>query len=342
MPNHVPEKILVTGGGGFLGKAIVRKLVKRGDRVSSFSRSSYYELKRLGVTQIQGDISDYNAVERACNGADLVFHVAAKPGISGEYSEYYQTNFIGTKNVIKACKKQGVTRLIYTSSPSVIFDGRDMEGVDESIPYPDTYHAHYPKTKALAEQEVLNSTDDQLKTIVLRPHLIWGPEDNHLVPGIIQRAHRLRIVGHGKNKVDTIYIDNAADAHILAADRLKESPDLSGRIYFISQDEPVILWEMINNILIAAHMPEIKKSVPKTVAWAIGAVLEYAYKILNLKSEPPMTRFVANELATSHWFDIRAAKHDLGYTPTISTTEGLIRLEKWLKTDGQGINHGTY
>jgi len=344
MLNHTPERILVTGGGGFLGKSIIRKLVERGDRVSSFSRGVYFDLKSLGVTHIQGDVRDALAVERACNGVDLVFHVAAKPGISGNYSEYYQTNVVGTKNVIAACKKHGIPRLIYTSSPSVIFDGKSMEGVDESIPYPDTYHAFYPKTKALSEQEVRKSLDNNFKAVILRPHLIWGPEDNHLVPRIIQRAHRLRIIGDGKNKVDTIYIDNAADAHILAADRLKETPEISGNLYFISQDDPVFLWEMINTILKAANLPKIEKSIPKNIAWSIGAVLEFVYKILCLSSEPPLTRFVANELGTSHWFDISAAKRDLGYTPKISTTEGLDRLKKWLQTDkqGMGLKYGTH
>lgn len=344
MPNHAPEKVLVTGGGGFLGKAIIRKLVERGDRVSSFSRGIYFDLKSMGVIHIQGDIRDASAVERACNGADIVFHAAAKPGIAGKYSEYYETNVVGTKNVISACKKQGIPRLIYTSSPSVIFDGTDMEGVNETAPYPQTFHAHYPKTKALAEQEVLKSLDTDLNAVILRPHLIWGPEDNHLVPRIIQRAPRLRIIGHGKNRVDTIYIDNAADAHILAADRLNESPKISGRIYFISQDEPVLLWEMINHILIAANRPIIEKSIPKNFAWFFGAVIEWIYKALRISSEPPLTRFVVNELSTSHWFDIRAAKIDLGYRPNISTAEGLERLENWLQTNKQGIGilHGTY
>ncbi len=339
-----PEKVLVTGGGGFLGKAIIRRLVERGGRVLSFSRGIYYDLKSLGVTHIQGDINDSQAVERACNGVDLVFHVAARAGISGRYSEYYQTNVVGTKNVIHACKKHGISRLIYTSSPSVIFDGKDMEGVDESVPYPATFHASYPKTKALAEQEILSSLDNKLNAVILRPHLIWGPEDNHLVPRIIQRASRLRIIGHGKNTVDTTYIGNAADAHILAADRLKESPDLSGKIYFISQDEPILLWEMVNNILRAAGLPEITQSIPRSVAWGIGAVMEFAYKLFSLSSEPPMTRFVANELATSHWFNISAAKRDLGYKPKISTSEGLQRLENWLQTNthGKSIRYGTH
>jgi nucleoside-diphosphate-sugar epimerase len=223
-----PRKVLVTGGGGFLGGAIVRHLVQRGDRVTSFSRRLYPELEKLGVEQIQGDISNANAVERACREVDLVFHVASKPGVWGNYVTYYRINVIGTQNMIAACKQHNVPQLVYTSSPSVVFDGDDMEGVDESVPYPEKYHAHYPKTKAMAEQSVIAAGNEGLRTIILRPHLIWGPRDNHLVPRIIERANRLVKVGDGRNLVDTIYIDNAADAHIQAADRLT-TPFLYGR-----------------------------------------------------------------------------------------------------------------
>ena len=170
------QKVLVTGGGGFLGSAIIERLVKRGDRAVSFSRRFYSELAAMGVEQIQGDISDAAAVEQACRSADLVFHVAAKPGVWGDYVSYYQTNVMGTRNVIAACKQHTVSRLIYTSSPSVVFDGTNMEGVDESVPYPEKYLTHYPKTKAMAEQLVIAAADEGLKTIVLRPHLIWGPD----------------------------------------------------------------------------------------------------------------------------------------------------------------------
>lgn len=331
MPKHHQEKILVTGGGGFLGKAIVKRLVAGGDRVMSFSRGFYHELSQLGVTQIQGDLADLKAVERACNGVDVVFHAAAKAGIYGKYSDFYHTNVTGTQNILSACRKQNVSRIIYTSSPSVIFDGTDMQGVDESAPYPKTYHAAYPKTKALAEQEVLRSLNNKLRGVILRPHLIWGPEDPHLIPGIIKRANRLRLIGTGKNRVDTIYIDNAADAHLLAADRLKEHPEISGKIYFISQDDPIPLWDMVNYILMAAGLVKIEKSIPRKVAWTIGAFMEVVYKILFISSEPPITRFVANELSTSHWFDISAAKRDLGYIPKISISEGLRRLENRLQ-----------
>ena len=236
----------------------------------------------------------------------------------------------GTENVIAACRSHGIARLIYTSSPSVVFDGTDMEGVDESAPYPQTYHAHYPATKALAERQVLGAAGDGLHTITLRPHLIWGPEDNHLVPRIIARANRLRRIGTGQNRVDTIYIDNAADAHILAADRLLENPSLSGNVYFISQDDPVPAWDMVDWILAAAGRDPVRGTVSLRTARTVGTVLETLYRWLSLSAEPPMTRFVAEELATAHWFDISAAKRDLGYRPAVSIQEGLERLKAWL------------
>jgi nucleoside-diphosphate-sugar epimerase len=324
-------KVLVTGAGGFLGGAIVKQLVDRGDDVRSFSRNYYPELAQLGVEQIQGDIVDNTAVEAACNGVELVFHVAAKPGIWGHYSDYYRTNVLGTQHVIDACKKHGVLRLVYTSSPSVVFDGTDMEGVDESVPYPEKFHAHYPKTKAMAEQLVIKAPGKGLMTITLRPHLIWGPKDNHLVPRIIKKAGRLVRVGSGKNLVDTIYIDNAADAHVLAADRLKKNPELSGKVYFISQDDPVFLWDLVDDILKTAGRPPVKRTIPRKTAWLMGALFEFVYTMFRIRGEPQMTRFLADELATAHWFDIRAARKDLGYAPKVSIKEGLSRLEQWLQ-----------
>lgn len=331
MTNNAPQKVLVTGGGGFLGYAIVKILADRGDHVRSLCRRFYPELAALGVEQIQGDISNYEIVEKACSGINTVYHVAAKAGVWGDYSGYYQTNFIGTQNIIDACCQQNISRLIYTSSPSVVFTGSDLEGVNESVPYPESFPTPYQETKALAEQLVVAAAHKDLLTIVLRPHLIWGPNDNHLVPRIIARANRLARVGNGKNLVDTIYIDNAAYAHILAADKLEDNPGLSGNIYFISQGEPVVLWDMINNILRAAGKKPVKRSIPRRVAWLIGLVLELIYNAFRLKGEPPMTRFVAHELATSHWFDISAAQRDLGYVPEVSTAEGLGRLQDWLQ-----------
>ncbi len=329
MKNNNPD-ILVTGGGGFLGKAIIRQLIARNEKVCSFSRQFYPELEKMGVVQIQGDIADKVSVENACKGMESVFHVAAKPGVWGDYDEYYRANVVGTENVIAACFEHKVSRLIYTSSPSVVFNGKDMEGVNESVPYPETYHAHYPKTKAIAEKLVIAAAKKGLKTIILRPHLIWGPGDNHLVPRILAKAKRLRKIGDGRNLVDTIYIDNAAHAHILAADKLISNPELSGKIYFISQDEPIALWDMVNAILEAGGLAPVKGSVSPTIAKWVGTIIEGIYRLFHLPGEPPMTRFMAEELATAHWFDIRAAKQDLGYVPLISTQEGLKRLGEYL------------
>jgi len=325
--------VLVTGGGGFLGQAIVRRLSEKGERVCSFSRRSHPQLIRMGTEQIQGDLSDARAVLRACEGKQVVYHTAAKAGVWGRFEDFYRTNVLGTRNVIAACKAAGVQRLIYTSSPSVIFDGSDMEGVDESAPYPRHFHSAYPRTKAMAEMEVVAAAGEGLCTVILRPHLIWGPGDPHFAPRIIARAKRIRRVGDGNNRVDTIYIDNAADAHLLAAERLATRPELSGRIYFISQDDPIPVWDMVDAILASAGLPPISGSVSPTVAYLAGGILEIAYKTLRLKGEPPMTRFLARELATAHWFDIRAARRDLGYDPRVSTAEGLRRLAAWLQND---------
>ena len=331
MTGHRPERVLVTGGGGFLGGAIVKRLVRRGDHVRSLSRKFYPELEAAGVEQIQGDIADIAIVAQACEKTDIVFHVAAKPPPWGKYKAYYQTNVIGTENVIEGCKRRKVIRLVYTSTPSVVFDGTDMEGADESLPYPAGHSAYYPKTKTLAEQLVVKAAGQGLSTVVLRPHQIWGPGDPHFVPRLIARAKKLKQIGDGKNLVDTTYIDNAADAHLLAADRLAKNPAISGNTYFISQDEPIPAWDMINAILNAAGLEPVNGVISYRAARTIGAVLEFAYRFLGISKEPLMTRFLADAVAKSHWFDISAAKRDLGYLPEINTAEGLRRLEKWLK-----------
>jgi 2-alkyl-3-oxoalkanoate reductase len=325
--------VLVTGGGGFLGGAIIASLVAKGETVRSFSRGRYPQLDALGVEQVQGDLCDAEAVARACRGVEAVFHTAARAGVWGSYQAYYRPNVEGTRNLIKACRQGGVQRLIHTSSPSVVFNGRDMAGVDESVPYPAAFHANYPRTKAIAEQMVLEAAARGLRAVALRPHLIWGPGDTHLTPRILARAKRLRQIGDGANMVDTIYIDNAAHAHLLAEKRLKADPLLSGRVYFISQDQPIALWEMINHILAAGGLPPVTRTVSPAVAFAIGAFCEGLFKILHIRREPPMTRFVAKELATSHWFNIQAAKTDLGYAPLVSTEEGLERLARWIQQE---------
>lgn len=332
--DHQPVTALVTGGGGFVGRAVVDHLLARGDTVRSLARGSYPQLVETGVHVLRGDLADPSIVGQACDGCDVVFHVAAKAGIWGAYRGYHEANVIGTRNILAACRQHGVRRLVYTSSPSVIFDGRSMAGVDESVPYPARHHSHYGATKALAEQEVLAANDATLRTVALRPHLIWGPHDNHIVPRLLRqaRAGTLRRVGDGSNLVDTTYIDDAARAHLLAADALDHKPDVGGRPFFISQGQPTALWALIDRILASARLPPVSRAVPTAVAWTAGAILETAYTLLRLEGEPRMTRFVAHELATTHWFDITAARRELGYEPTVSIEEGLRRLEAWLQS----------
>jgi nucleoside-diphosphate-sugar epimerase len=325
-------KALVTGGGGFLGGAIVRLLRARGDSVRSLARGHYPALDALGVEQVAGDVAEAQAVAQAVDGCDVVFHVAAKAGFWGPYAEYFRANVEGTRRVVEACRAAGVPRLVHTSSPSVVFDGRGAEGIDESAPYPRRYHAPYPETKAKAERLVLEANGPALATVALRPHLIWGPGDNHLIPRLVARARagRLRKVGRRDHLVDTIYIDNAAEAHLLAADRLAPGAAVAGRAYFLSQGEPRPLWDLINRILAAAGAPPVTRTVPAPAAVLAGGLLEAAFRALRLPGEPPMTRFLAHQLSTAHWFDIAAARRDLGYEPRVSIDEGLRRLAEAL------------
>lgn len=323
-------KALVTGGGGFLGGAIAAKLVARGDEVRSFSRGPHAELESLGVEHIQGDLADSEAVSRAVRDSEVVFHVGAKAGVWGPYADYFATNVTGTENIIAACRREGVGKLVYTSTPSVVFGALDQEGVDESTPYPSSYETAYPETKAIAERKVLASNSPELATVALRPHLIWGPGDNHLVPRIIARgrAGKLRKIGRRPCLVDSIYIDNAADAHIRAFERLAPQAACAGKPYFISNDEPMPVFDLINKILAAAGVSPVTRSIPVPVAVAVGWMMETVYGVFSIKEEPPMTRFVAHQLATSHWFDISAARRDLGYVPSVTIDEGLDRLKR--------------
>ena len=326
-------KILVTGGGGFLGKALVKRLLERGDRVRSFSRGDYPELRVLGIDVQRGDLADKNAVITAVKGCDAVFHVAAKPGIWGKYSEYHATNVTGTENVITACRQTGVSRLVYTSSPSVVFNGDGIEGINESAPYPKNHPTHYLRTKAEAESKVLSTNSSDLATVVLRPHLIWGPGDPNFLPRLTERrkSGRLAKLGKQPHLVDCIYIDNAADAHIAALDHLHPGSPVAGKPFFISQGEPIDIGELMDRILGAAGLDPINRTVPVSLAYAAGCLLEVIYGVLRLQGEPPMTRFLAKQLSTAHWFDMSAARKELEYSPAISIKEGLMHLETSLK-----------
>jgi len=321
-------KALVTGGGGFLGSAVVRKLNERGDEVSVLGRGTYPHIAPYIKRRYQADIRHNPAVVHACEGMDVVFHVAAVAGIWGKRSDFWSINVEGTRNVIEACRANGVPRLVFTSTPSVVFGKDDLCGVDESTRYPPRYLAAYPETKAVAERMVLAANCPTLATVALRPHLIFGPGDPHLIPRVIARARlgRLVQVGEGKNLVDITYIDNAADAHVQAADALTPGGRCAGHAYFISQGEPVSLWPWLNELLAAARAPTVTRSMTYRRAYRAGRVLETVYRATGITREPPMTRFLATQLAKSHYFDISSAKGDFGYNPTIATEEGVRRL----------------
>ena len=323
----IAVKALVTGGGGYLGGAITRGLLARGDTVVCLQRGHYPWLTQAGARVVTGDVADLELVKQACEGCDAVFHVAGKTGVWGGYRDYYHTNVRGTDSVIQACLTNGVHRLIYTSSPSVIFNGRDESGIDETVDYPATYYNHYQHTKALAEQKVLASNNDRLATVALRPHLIWGPGDPHLIGRILERAQngKLRLV-KGDNLIDTTYIDNAATAHLLAADALSRGPQCAGKAYFISNGEPIVLNDMINKILAVYGMPPVTGTISPALAYIAGMLSELVYAGLRINKEPLLTRFVARQLSCAHWYDISAARHDLGYAPAVSIAEGLHRL----------------
>jgi nucleoside-diphosphate-sugar epimerase len=324
--------VLVTGGGGFLGKALVKRLLSRGDRVRSLARGAHPELERLGVDTRRGDVGDAEAVWTASKGVDAVVHVAGEVSSWGPYARFHRTNVTGTENVIAACRAHAVRKLVYTSSPSVVHGGDDVAGGDESLPYATTFEAHYPHTKAIAERLVLAANDGTLSTVALRPHLIWGPGDTQLLPRAVAqaRAGTLRLPGgrpgRAETRVDCTYIDNAVDAHVLALDQVQPGASCAGHAYFISNGEPLPTAVLVNRMLEAAGAPTVTKTVPPRVAYLAGCVAEAAHALFRRKGEPRITRFVARQMMTSHYFDIRAAKRDLGYEPRVSIEEGLARL----------------
>ena len=324
-------KILVTGGGGFLGQVLCRGLRDRGHEVVSFNRGRYDALDRLGVAQVQGDLAERDAVIAAAAGCEAIFHNAAKAGAWGSYESYHLANVVGTQNVIDACRAHGIGRLVYTSTPSVTHrKTHPVEGgTADTVPYGDHLKAPYAATKRVAEKLVIAANDAALATVSLRPRLIWGVGDNQLLPRLVERAKagRLRFVGDGNNRIDTTYVDNAAQAHFDAFEHLRPGAACAGRAYFVSNGEPRTVREIVNGLLDAAGAPLVDKTIPFGVAYAAGVVCEGLWHALPLKGEPPMTRFLAEQLSTTHWYDMAPARRDFGYVPAVSIHEGLTRLK---------------
>ncbi len=324
------KRALVTGGGGFVGSYIVKQLREQGVECLVLGRNSYPEVEAQGAKCLVGDICDASFVAESFKGVDTVFHVAALAGVWGKWKDYYRINVQGTENVIAACKKNKVRSLVYTSTPSVVFNGKDIINGDEQLPYAENFLCHYAKSKVMAERLVLENDAENkgFHTCAIRPHLVWGPGDPHLIPRLLERGRKrqLKKVGDCKNLVDISYVENVAEAHLLAALNLESTGTASGQAYFISQGEPVNLWQWIDELFERKNVPAISACVPFAVAYTAGAVLEAMHHVFAPHKEPKMTRFLAEQLAKSHCFSIAKAQKDLGYTVRISTEEGMNRL----------------
>ena len=330
-------KILITGGTGFIGFALAKRLLASGYEVHVVGRSAMPpESKDFDkITYHSHDLSAQSIPSSIISGTDLVFHVAAKAGVGGSYSSYYAANYLATVNLLKSCLACRIPRMIITSSPSVVFSGRPIRDGNESLPYVKSTLSSYACTKALAEKAVLEAhSPGTLQTLALRPHLVWGEGDPHLLPQVIKRhkAGKLRIVGNGENRVDLTHIDNVCHAHVCAMETLLENKAAGGKAYFIGQDEPIRLWPWLNDLFDRLDLPPLKKRASFGKAYFGGLILEKYWQFLRLKNDPPMTRFVACQLAHDQWFCSQAAKTDLGYEPIQSMKESLEKSLDSLRT----------
>jgi nucleoside-diphosphate-sugar epimerase len=317
-------KVLVTGYGGFLGKAICRQLLAKGFHVKGLARGRYPEMESIGVEALQGSASDPSVCESACKNIDAVIHTAALAGVWGPASSFVSANIHATEHLLACCKNQHIGSFVFTSSPSVTFDGSPQSNIDESVPYPTKWLCDYPRTKAIAEQKVLEANSSSLRTCALRPHLIWGIGDPHLIPRVIARRRQGRLlrVGDGKNLIDTVHVDAAAAAHVSALERMLDRDSAAaGRPYFLTDGAPQECWSWITTILSFANLTPPTRHISLNSAYRIGALLEGIYRALGKKSEPPMTRFVAKQLGVDHYFRIQNAVERLGYQPPQNRAE---------------------
>ena len=314
-------RVLVTGGTSLLGAAVAQRLVDRGDDVVSLQRGA-----TTGTwQQVRGDIRDAETVSRAARGADAVVHLAAKVSVTGMWEEYASTNVGGTENVVDACRTGGVRRLIHVSSPSVAHVGEPLMGAAAEPADPERVRGHYARSKAMAEQLALAEAGEALAVVAVRPHLVWGPGDTQLVGRIVDRAAsgRLVLIDGGTALIDTTYLDNAADALVAALDRAE---DVSGEAFVVSNGEPRTVAELLTRICRAAGVPEPTRSVPRALASGAGFFVERAWAASRREEEPPMTRFLAEQLSTAHWFDQQRTREALQWTPQVSLAEGFTRL----------------
>lgn len=330
----------LTGATGFLGSHILPLLLAEGWRVRALARNPSALPRHDRLETIPGTLTDPATISSALEGCDAALHVAAKAGVWGSYRSFYEPNVLGTRNLLAGVRQHRVPLLVHTSTPSVVYNGQPLRGADESLPLGTHFPCHYAATKAMAEREILAAADPRtLRVCALRPHLVWGVGDPHLLPRVRERAAagKLRIVGDGTNRVDITHVANAARAHLQALQAL-EAGRACGRAYFLSQGEPVALWPWLNAYLERTGVPPIRRRIGLPQAYLAGLVGEIIWTLLRRPDPPPMTRFVAVELAKDHWFSISAARRDLGYEPTVSTEEGM--REYVAHTTGTGLPPG--
>jgi len=314
--------VLVTGASGMLGRVVARTLVERGAQVRTFQRRPALV---DGARDVLGSVTDPAAVARAFAGCDAVVHLAAKVDITGPEDEYRRVNVDGTRTLLEAAAAAGVTRFVHVSSPSVAHVGGSLVGAPAGPARPGLARGPYARTKAAAELVALAADGDRMRVVVVRPHLVWGPGDTQLVGRVVARARagRLPVLGSGAPLVDATYVDNAADALVAA---LAAPDDACGEAYVVTNGEPRPVLELIRAICVASGAPAPHVHVPGVLARAVGAGLDAAWAHLPLAGEPPLTRFVAEQLSTAHWFDQRRTREALAWTPRVSLDEGLARL----------------
>ncbi|MFK8025634.1 MAG: NAD-dependent epimerase/dehydratase family protein [Ilumatobacter sp.] len=323
-------RVVVTGASSLIGQATVALLAARGDDVVTFQRHAATDIPD-GIEQCLGDVTDADAVDAVVAGADAVIHLAAKVGVVGDRDAYVAVNVDGTQHVIDAARRHRVAKVVHVSSPSVAHDGSAIVGGAAEPAVLDHGTGWYSETKAIAEEIALRADDRSTGVLAVRPHLVWGPGDTQLVGRIVERAAagRLALVGGGTALIDTTYIDNAATALVAALDAVHPGAVCAGRAYVIANGEPRPIRELVEGICAAAGVEFSPRDVPLAVARGVGSVIERVWPRLGREDEPPLTRFLADQLGTAHWFDPRPAHRDLGWSPTVSIDEGLVRLTEW-------------
>ncbi len=316
-------KVLVTGATSLIGRYTVAALEARGDEVTTIQRTA----SEVGRRSVRGSITDTAALAAACEGQQAVIHLAAKVGVTGDRSEYEEINVDGTRRLMSAARIAGVSTFVHVSSPSVAHTGDPLAGASAAPADPTGTRGHYATTKAEAELVALAASSDEIPVVAIRPHLVWGPGDTQLIGRIVQRARagRLFLVGDGAALVDTTYVDNAAEALVAAMDRAGE---LAGRAFVVSNGEPRTVHELLLRITDAMGVEWSPRSVPTAVATVAGFVAERMWTATNRDDDPPMTRFLAEQLSTAHWFDQRETRRSLGWAPAVSLVEGFDRLRR--------------